>query len=89
VHPWPHEDGSSLEVVEGWPCRGVVATAVIVGVVIVVSFALLLVLAFTLTLVFHLNLIEFEVVVDDVEGEKGLRADDEGLHMIVLLVQTL
>jgi hypothetical protein len=88
VHPWPHEDGSSPEVVEGWPRRGTVATAVIVRVVIFVSFALPLVLAFTLTLVFYLNLIEFEVVVDDVEGEKGLRAH-EGLHMIVLLVQTL
>jgi hypothetical protein len=48
---------------------GAAATTVIDGVVAVVTLAL----SFTLTLVFHLDLIEFEVVADDVEGGKGLR----------------
>jgi hypothetical protein len=69
VHPWPHEDGASPRVVEGCPRRGAAATTVIDGVVAVVTLAL----SFTLTLVFHLDLIEFEVVADDVEGGKGLR----------------
>jgi hypothetical protein len=46
VHPWPHRDGASPGIVEGGPCRGVAAPAVVIGVVgdIVLSFPLLLAL---------------------------------------------
>jgi hypothetical protein len=39
--------------------------------------------------VVQLDLLEFEVIVDNVEGGEQVRVLDEGLHVIVLLVQAL
>jgi hypothetical protein len=49
THPWPHQDGADLEIVEGGPCRGApaIVTAVIAGdVVLDFPLTLALTLAF-------------------------------------------
>jgi hypothetical protein len=48
THPWPHRDGIGPAIVEGGPCRGVLAVVVGAARVVVLTFPL----SFALTLAF-------------------------------------
>jgi hypothetical protein len=52
AHPWLHRDGAGPGIVEGGPCRGVVAPIIVAGAIKVIVLVFLLPLPLSLTLPF-------------------------------------